>query len=149
MSSKVDRPSAIAEAMRPVLGKLKRKLREQGTIGDLTPSQTSVLSRLEKDGPATVSSLARAEGMRPQSMGAIVSELEGAGYVRGAPDKSDGRQTLWSLTERCRETIRRGRAAREDWLARRIATLSPKEQDHLAATIALFERIVDEGTGDP
>jgi DNA-binding MarR family transcriptional regulator len=131
--------------MRARLGKLKRKLREQASIGDLTSSQTSVLLRLEKDGAATVSSLARAEGMRPQSMGSIIAELERAKHVRGAPDRNDGRQTLWSLTERCRETIRRGRAARQDWLAQRIATLTSKEQDVLAATIEIIDRIVEEG----
>ena len=46
--------------------------------------------RLEKDGPATASSLARAEGMRPQSMGAVVAALESAGLMRGAPDPTDG-----------------------------------------------------------
>lgn len=144
MVSKSDRAAAIAEAMRPLLAKMKRKLREQGTVGDLTPSQTSVLLRLES-GAATVSSLARAEGMRPQSMGAIIAELERAGHVRGTPDPEDGRQTLWSLTERLRETVRRGRAARADWLARRIATLSPKEQEQLAVALELLERIVEEG----
>jgi DNA-binding MarR family transcriptional regulator len=145
MASKVDRPAALAEAMRARLGKLKRKLREQASIGDLTQSQTSVLVRLENDGPATVSSLARAEGMRPQSMGQIISELQRAGHVRGAPDRDDGRQTLWSLTERCRETISKGRAARQDWLARRIATLTAKEQDQLAAAVELIDRITSEG----
>jgi len=145
MASKVDRAAALAEALRAQLGRLKRKLREQASVGDLTQSQTSVLARLDKEGPATVSSLARAEGMRPQSMGEIVSELERTGHVRGAPDRNDGRQTLWSLTERCRETIRKGRAARQDWLARRIAMLSPREQDQLAASIELIERIASEG----
>ncbi len=145
MSSKVGRAAALAEALRARLGKLKRKLREQASASELTPSQTSALLRLEKEGPATVSSLARAEGMRPQSMGEIIAELERAGHVRGAPDRNDGRQTLWSLTERCRETIKKGRAARQDWLARRIATLSPKEQDLLAASVELIERIASEG----
>ena len=145
MTSKVDRAAALAEALRARLGKLKRRLREQASVGDLTPSQTAVLLRLENERSATVSGLARAEGMRPQSMGAIVAELERAGHVRGAPDRNDGRQTLWSLTERCRETIKRGRAARQDWLARRIATLAPKEQDVLAAAVELLDRIAAEG----
>ena len=148
MGSKVDRAGALAEAMRARLGKLKRKRREQASVGELTPSQTSVLLRLERERRATVSSLARAEGMRPQSMGAIVAELERAGHVRGAPDPDDGRQTLWSLTERCRETIRTGRAARQDWLARRIATLTSKEQDRLAEAIELIDRIVGDGEGE-
>src|SRR5216684_1889453 len=107
-------------------------MREQGHLGDLTWSQVSVISRLERDGPATVTTLARAEGMRPQSMGANVSALEAAGLVSGVPDPADGRQTILSLTEHCREWIRVGRAAREDWLFRAIqARLAPAEQEQL------------------
>jgi DNA-binding MarR family transcriptional regulator len=86
--------SALAHDLRRIAGKLKRRLRDQANVGELTPSQTSVLLRLEKDGPATTSGLARLEGMRPQSMGAVITALEGAGLVSGAPDPADGRQTL-------------------------------------------------------
>jgi DNA-binding MarR family transcriptional regulator len=136
---------ALAHDLRRIAGKLKRRLREQADIGDLTPSQTSVLLRLEKDGPATTSGLARLEGMRPQSMGSIVAALESAGLVSGAPDPTDGRQTLLSLTEHCRTWLGEGRAARQDWLTRTIRhRLSPSEQDQLIAAIALLARFVDD-----
>ncbi|PMW07533.1 MarR family transcriptional regulator, partial [Pseudomonas sp. GW456-11-11-14-TSB2] len=83
----------MAQGIRGVSGKLKRRLREQGGVGDLTPSQIAVLLRLEKDGPATTSELARAEAMRPQSMGTVIVALESAGLVHGAPDPHDGRKT--------------------------------------------------------
>ena len=110
----------LAQGLRALLGKLKRRLREQAGVGDLTPSQVSVLLRLDKDGPATASSLARAEGMRPQSIAPVVAALEDAGLVSGAPDPTDGRQTLLSLTDACRKLVSKGRAARQDWLARTI-----------------------------
>src|SRR5277367_5231656 len=88
---------ALAGDLRAVIGQLKRRLREQAGWGDLTWSQTSVLSRLDREGPATVTTLARVEGMRPQSMGAIVSALQAAGLVTGSPDPTDGRQTVLSL----------------------------------------------------
>jgi len=143
MVSKSDRAVAIAERMRPLLAKMKRKLREQGSVGDLTPSQTSVLLRLE-NGAATVSSLARAEGMRPQSMGALLAALESLGMVTGKPDPSDGRQTIISLTNKCRTMIQEGRAARQDWLTRTLeAELSRDEQSQLLVAIALLNRLVD------
>jgi DNA-binding MarR family transcriptional regulator len=139
------RASDLAQELRALFGKLKRRLREQAHVGDLTPSQTSVLLRLEKDGPATASSLARAEGMRPQSMGPLVTALEGAGLVSGAPDPSDGRQTILSLTDACRKWIEEGRAARQDWLTRTIqARLSPEEQEDLAGSVELLKRLVDD-----
>jgi DNA-binding MarR family transcriptional regulator len=144
-SSDSERVSALAHDLRRIAGKLKRRLRDQADVGDLTPSQRSVLLRLEKDGPATTSSLARLEGMRPQSMGAIIAALESAGMVRGAPDPTDGRRTLLSLTETCRTWINDGRAARQDWLSRTIeARLAPHEQEQLAAAMTLLQRLIDE-----
>jgi len=136
--------TALAQDIRALAGKLRRHLREQADVGDLTPSQTSALLRLERNGPATTSHLARAEGMRPQSMGVVIAALEGAGLVRGSPDPRDGRQTLLSLTAACRQWISQGRAARQDWLARTIqARLSPRERNELASAVRLLQRLVD------
>jgi DNA-binding MarR family transcriptional regulator len=137
--------SALAAELRALLSKLKRRLREQAGRGDLTPSQVSVVLRLEKDGPATTSSLARAEGMRPQSMATVVAALDAAGLVSGAPDPSDGRQTLLTLTEAGRQRIVAGHAARQDWLARTLQSrLSTQEQDVLATAVGLLGRLVDD-----
>jgi len=143
--SQADRVSALALEMRTLIGKLRRKLRDQAGREDFTSSQASVLLRLEKDGPATVSNLARAEAMRPQSMSAVIAPLEAAGLVSGAPDPNDGRQTLLSLTRKCRELIQQRRAAKEDWLARTIlAKLSVQEQEQLAAALEILARLVEE-----
>ena len=126
-------------------GKLKRCLREHGGRDDLTPSQVSVLLRLEKDGSATVSSLARAEGMRPQSMSAVVAPLQELGLVKSAPDPSDGRQTLMSLTPKCLKWLQEGRAARQDWLTTSISKkLSVQEQEKLRAALELLNRLVED-----
>src|SRR5215470_7692491 len=108
--SQADRASALALEMRTLIGKVKRKLRDQTGHEDFTSSQASALSRLEKDGPATVSNLARAEAMRPQSMSGVIAPLEDAGLLSGVPDPSDGRQTLLSLTTKCRKLIQERRA---------------------------------------
>jgi DNA-binding MarR family transcriptional regulator len=131
--------------MRTVFRKLKLRVREHGGGNDLTPSQASVLLRLEKDGSVTVSSLARAEGMRPQSMSAIVTPLQESGLVIGAPDPSDGRQTLMSLTPKCLKWLQEGRAARQDWLATTISQkLSIHEQQKLQAALELLKRLAED-----
>ena len=149
MDERADDPAAAREAavaadLRVVLGRLIRRLREEAPRGDLSWSQTAVLGRLDREGPTTVTALARAEGVRQQSMGATVAALEAVGFVSGAPDPADGRRTLWSLTPACRVWIATRRAAREDWLSRAIhARLAPAEQDALAAAVALLARLVD------
>ena len=138
-----DRTAKTLAAELPVLiSLLKRRLREQASIADLTESQIGVVRRLISDGPATVTALARAEAMRPQSMGANVAALEAAGLISGAPDPNDGRQTLWSLTPACRDKVKAGRTAREDWMYRMIQThLSPPEQEELARAVELLKRL--------
>jgi DNA-binding MarR family transcriptional regulator len=77
-------------------------------------------------------------------LGATVSTLEEAGLVTGTPDPADGRQTILSLTDACRQLIQTSRAAREDWLFRAIrARLTQAEQDELVTAVALLKRLVD------
>jgi DNA-binding MarR family transcriptional regulator len=135
--------SALAAELRSVIGALARRMREQADTGDLTSAQKSVLLRLERDGPTTGSALARAEAMRPQSMGAIIATLETAGYVAGVPDPSDGRQTIISLTDHCRDWVGAARAARQDWLLRALqARLTAQERHQLADVLELLKRLV-------
>src|SRR5580700_5847583 len=110
----------MAAELRVVLGKLKRRLREHANKGDLSLSQMAVIGYLDREGPSTVTTLARAEGVRPQSMGATVAALEEAGLVRGTQHPADGRQVVLSLTTAANEWVRTSRAAREDWLAQAI-----------------------------
>lgn len=136
------RTMALAGELRVLIGQLRRRLREQGSVGDLTGSQLAALRRLESEGPITVTMLARAEGMRPQSMGANVGVLEAAGLVSGTPDPKDGRQTVLSLTPKCREMIQAGRMAREDWLFRVLNThFSQQEREELERATALLKRL--------
>ena len=67
-----DLAAALAGDLRSLVAQLRRRFREQAILCEFTPSQIAVLLRLEREGPATVSALARAEGMRPQSMGTLM-----------------------------------------------------------------------------
>ena len=137
--------SDLAAQIRTTLSRLKRRLREQGGRGDLTPSQVSVILRLEKDGAATVSGLARAEGMRPQSMSSILTTLQDAGLVSSIPDPNDGRKTLMSLSKKCEKRLQAVRTARQDWLTAIIVQkLSTQEQRRLSTTLELLSRLTEE-----
>ena len=136
--------AAMAGELRISLGKLIRRLREQAHSGDFTSAQKSVLLRLDRDGPATVSALARAESVRPQSMRVTVAMLESMGAISGEPDPSDGRKILITLTPEFRKTLKASRAAKDDWLLQALrAQLSPQEQAELAAAVKLLQRLAD------
>ncbi|WP_104820608.1 MarR family winged helix-turn-helix transcriptional regulator [Kitasatospora sp. MMS16-BH015] len=132
----------LAADLRACLGPLVRRLRQLKPDDELTLSQTSVLARLDREGPATSAELAAGERIRPQSMGAIVSALGEHGMVARSADPTDGRRVLISLTEAGRERLRGTRAERGRRLTEAIAEeLSPEEQRQLAAAIPLLERI--------
>jgi DNA-binding MarR family transcriptional regulator len=143
-ASKDSRVAALAGELRVAVSILIRRVREQTQAGDLTSAQKSVILRLERDGPATVSTLAKAESVRHQSMRVTVASLETMGLVSGVPDAADGRQTILNLTPACLKTLKTGRAVKEDWLFRALqAQLTPREQDELAAAIKLLQRLAE------
>lgn len=89
-----------------VLGQLVRRLRQQTEDSGLTKSQIATLVLLERDGPMTATELARAQGIRPQSMAANVSALEAAGAITRSQDPDDGRKTLLAMSDSAREHYR-------------------------------------------
>lgn len=134
----------LAGALRVAGGKLVRRVREHSGAGDVTSSQQSVLIHLERDGPATVSALARAEGVKPQSMRITVAGLEADGVVEGQADPEDGRKTLIDLTPAFRRSLQSSRAAKDDWLQRAIqGQLSASEQVLLSRAVVLLQRLAD------
>ncbi|QEO09443.1 MarR family winged helix-turn-helix transcriptional regulator [Protaetiibacter larvae] len=134
----------FTDELRVAVARLSRRLREAAYPRDLSWAQVSALRHIEREGPQTVSSLARLEGVRPQSMGATVAALEAAGFLEGTPDPDDGRQTIWSVTADARVQLDAERAARQDWLLRRVrAELSADEADRLAAVVPLLRRLAE------
>ncbi|GAA0455133.1 MarR family transcriptional regulator [Paractinoplanes deccanensis] len=131
-----------ATEVRVVFSRLRRRLREVARLDELTPSQTSVLSRLDKGGPASSSDLAAAERVRPQSMAATIAAIEQAGLVTRTPDPADGRKQLISLSELGREKISVSRQAREEWMARALADdFTEEERQALIAALPLLDRL--------
>lgn len=133
--------AALAHELRDTVGRLVRRLRAEP--GPPVAQQT-VLSRLDRDGPATTSELAAAERMRPQSMAQTVHDLEAAGLVSRRPDPDDRRRAFVELTPAGRELLRSTRARREGWLTGALEReLDPAERTLLADALALLGRIAD------
>jgi DNA-binding MarR family transcriptional regulator len=136
----VDSPE-IASELRVVLGQLMRRLRAEHSF---PLSHGTVLGRLDRDGPQSVSDLAGAERMRPQSMAQTVADLEAQGLVERRPDPADRRRALVALTAEGRAALLQDRGRREGWLAGAIAErLSPAEQDVLREAVELLRRLPD------
>lgn len=132
--------TAISE-LSQAIGLLLRRLRAESNPDGLTWSQTVALSRLEKAGPMTTADLARAESVKPQSMGATLAELEREGLVKRNPHPTDGRQVLFALTAEGIEARRKRSAAKQKWLLAAMANLDPGERQTLVSAAALIKRL--------
>ena len=135
-------PTTAAREIRVVVGRLRRRLKELAGQHQLTPSQVSVLSRIDKGGPASASELAAAERIRPQSMATILAALEEQGVIRRDPDPRDGRRQLVSIAPAGWEKIEGDRQIREEWLARALRErFTEAERRTLREGLALLDRL--------
>ncbi|MFD4724072.1 MarR family winged helix-turn-helix transcriptional regulator [Streptomyces seoulensis] len=132
-----------AHEFRVVFSRLRRRMRESYDPGDLTPSQTSVLSRLDKDGEASVSDLAAAERVRHQSVAATVAVLDERALVSRRPDPSDGRRQLVFVTDSGHAFLEDRRRAGEGWLTRALEDqCTEAERRTLLEAAAILDRVV-------
>jgi len=135
-------PQANAHELMQAMGVLLRRVRGEAA-GREGPSwsQAAAMARLDRAGPMTTAELARAEMVRPQSMGALLAELEQDGLVRREPHPTDGRQILFSLTDAGVQERRRRQAAKLAWLTAAIERFDAGERRTLVAAIELVKRL--------
>jgi DNA-binding MarR family transcriptional regulator len=132
----------VAAALHVSMGLLLRRLRQVREAGGLSVPETSALARLDRNGPATSSELARVEQISPQSMGATLSALEARGLITRDPDARDGRRVVLSVAEAGRQLLRDKRDARTELLAKALADgFTREELDQLMTAAPLLERL--------
>jgi DNA-binding MarR family transcriptional regulator len=130
----------VASELRVVLGQLVRRLRAERSF---PLSHASVLGRLDREGARSVSELAVAERMRPQSMAQTVAELESDGFVGRRPDPHDRRRALVELSPEGHAALDADRREREGWLAQAIGLLPPGEQAMLGEAVELLRHLAE------
>ena len=126
------------------LARLMRMLRREAPTW-LGAASVSALATLVREGALRPGDLAGIEGVRPPTMTRVVAGLEADGYVRRAPDPSDGRAWLVQATPAGEELIQGATAARAHLLLARIAELPPADREALARAVDVLVRISDSG----
>src|SRR5580704_4543069 len=126
-------PETAVTELSLAIGQLVRRLRTEANPGELSWSQIATLARLEKAGWMTTADLARAESVKPQSMGTTLADLEQGGLVQRRAHPTDGRQVLFGLTAAGVEARRKRRVAKQEWLRTAMARLDADEQRTLVA----------------
>ncbi|MGH8297482.1 MAG: MarR family winged helix-turn-helix transcriptional regulator [Steroidobacteraceae bacterium] len=124
------------------IGRVARRMRAAVAQHELSLTESAVLARLDKEGPATTAELARKEGMRPQSMSAAVAALEERGLLERQPDPSDGRQLNIVLTDKGCGVRRSTKDLKRAWLAQATARLQEEEREILARAGDILKRLL-------
>ena len=134
--------AVLAEAMRPALLRLYRRMRRETQDGDLSPLQSLMLALIITTPGIGVGALAEIEGLRGPTVSGHIKQMEAAGLVaRTPPDPQDRRRTGLVATP---EGVRRAEALRRqrtDWLARRLDHLSAAERRAIEAAIPALARL--------
>ena len=134
--------SEIAE-LTQAIGLLLRRMRAAAASQELSLTESAVLARLDKDGPATTADLARAEGMKPQSMGATLAALDERGLIERKSHPTDGRQVNIMLTPKGVAVRKSAKDAKHTWLAQAISKLDKREQETLFAAGEIIRRLAE------
>jgi DNA-binding MarR family transcriptional regulator len=124
------------------IGRLVRHMRAAAAQHELSLTEIAVLGRLGRHGPATTAELARAEGMRPQSMSAAVATLEERGLVERKPHPTDGRQMNVALTEKGAVIRNSAKDLKRAWLAQATAGLGEEDRQALARAGDILKRLL-------
>lgn len=136
-------PHALAEALRPSILRMGRRLRQEVSAADLSPVDLMLMAQIHRNPGIGVSGLAELERASQPTISVQVKRLEAEGVIARAADPEDARRsglTLTPLGQRRFDAVRRSRT---DWLAKRLAALSPEERERLAQAAAALQHLAE------
>jgi DNA-binding MarR family transcriptional regulator len=135
--------NTVVDLMQAV-GLLVRRVRAASASHELSWTESVVMARLAKDGPATTADLARSEGMKPQSMGTTIAAMEEMGIVERKPHPTDGRQVNIQLTAKGAALRKSAKDAKLTWLMQAIAQLDERERETLFKAGEIIKRLAEK-----
>jgi DNA-binding MarR family transcriptional regulator len=133
----------LADRLRLAVTRLARRLRQHSDL-DVSPTQVSALSTIERRGPLTLGALAASERVRPPTITAAVGRLEQQGLVVRHADPDDRRVARVEITPAGRKLLARTRSRKTAFLAQRLAALDADERAALTAAVEVLDKLLDE-----
>ncbi|WP_312165726.1 MarR family transcriptional regulator [Phenylobacterium sp.] len=124
---------ALADSLRAPLLRVARRLRQEAQRVGSSALDALILGHVRRNPGIGVSDLADAEQMSRPSMSSHVKRLEAAGWILRSDHSEDGRRSGFEITPQGQAQLDAVRQRRNDWLAERLARLSPEARDALAA----------------
>jgi len=132
-----------------VIGRLSRRLRPTtaGSAAGLTPTKTSILLAVVREGPLRLSAIAEAEGINPTMLSRVIADLVDAGLIRRTSDEADRRAAWVKATAAGRRLVEQIRRERTDALNAALAGLDEAQARQIEAALPALEQLAAELRG--
>jgi DNA-binding MarR family transcriptional regulator len=134
---------ALADALRPAVLRVSRRLRQEAQKAGLSAQDAMLLGHIRKNPGIGVSGLAEAERTSRPTMSAHVKRLEAAGLVARSDHADDGRRSGLAITAAGTRKLEIIRRERNDWLAARLSRLGPEDRETLGDAAGALLRLID------
>lgn len=135
----------LTSRLRLATMRLGRLLRQHGDPDSgLSPSLISALATVSRTGALTLGRLAELERVQPPSMTRIVAQLEDRGLVERHTDARDRRIARVRATPVAERLLTEARCRKNQYLADRLAELSPHELRTIERALPAIERLAGE-----
>ncbi|UGS34577.1 MarR family winged helix-turn-helix transcriptional regulator [Capillimicrobium parvum] len=131
-----------AARLRLAIVRTSRRMRQEAG-GGLSPSQAAALATVDRHGPLTPSELAAHERVQRPTVARLLARMEEDGLVTRAPDPSDGRSSLISISEDGRALLESVRSRKDAFLAQRMEALDADERATLERAATIIERMLE------
>jgi DNA-binding MarR family transcriptional regulator len=141
-SSTVVAEKSAAVALVQAIHRLSRRLRKRSQL-ELTPSQMSALTTVERHGQLRVGELARLEQIGKSTVTGLVAKLEKAGYLTRWADPDDGRSSLVALTDHATSALQAAASRQHAYLIRQLAALDTADRDALFSALPAIEKLLE------
>ena len=134
---------ALADALRPAVLRVSRRLRLEAQKAGLSAQDAMLLGHIRKHPGIGVSALADHERTSRPTMSAHVKRLDAAGRVARSGHADDGRRSGLAITPAGAKMLELIRRERNDWLAARLARLPPADREALESAAPALLRLID------
>jgi DNA-binding MarR family transcriptional regulator len=135
-----------AARLRAVVGRLSRRLRPTPTAREaaLTPTRSSVLLTVVREGRIGLSDLAVSEAINPTQLSRAIAQLVDDGLVERSADQGDRRAAWVRPTAAGKRLAERIRRERTDALNLALEGLSDHERERIFAALDALEQLAEQ-----
>jgi DNA-binding MarR family transcriptional regulator len=134
-----------AQDLRVAIGRVARRLRQLYATERRSAAsfiELGILVHLERDGPASPTTLAAGEGVTTQAIAGVVRELERRGLVERTGSQTDRRRVAVAITDAGRELLISRENAVVDAMVSALADeYTPAERRQLESAVPLLNRL--------